>query len=130
MAAQQKSGATAMNSDHRGLLEYVANVIDEELHDLDPLRRRGRVRLHAMLKRCAQIKQHGLQRASGTASNGAGAERLGSPTTTRGSIASRGKSTSATRAASPGATPTTKEPLQWEHRNSGEIGKERRPPPA
>jgi hypothetical protein len=47
-----------MNADHHGLLEYVANVIDEELHDLDPRRRRGRVRLHAMLRRCAQTKQH------------------------------------------------------------------------
>ena len=47
-----------MNADHRDLLEYVANVIDEGLHDLDPLRRRGRVRLHAMLRRCAQTKQH------------------------------------------------------------------------
>jgi hypothetical protein len=47
-----------MNSDHRSLLEYVANVIDEELHDLDPLRRAGRARLHAMLRRCAQTKQH------------------------------------------------------------------------
>ena len=47
-----------MNIDHRGLLEYVANVVDEELHDLDPLRRRGRVRLRAMLKRCAQTKRH------------------------------------------------------------------------
>ena len=47
-----------MNSDHHGLLEYAANVIDEELHDLDPLRRRGRVRLHAMRKRCARTEQH------------------------------------------------------------------------
>jgi len=47
-----------MNTDYRGLLEYVTNVVDEELHDLDPLRRRGRVRLHAMLRRCAQTAQH------------------------------------------------------------------------
>jgi hypothetical protein len=47
-----------MNDDHRGLLEYVANVVAEQLHDLDPLRVQGRVRLHAMLRRCAQTKQH------------------------------------------------------------------------
>jgi len=47
-----------MNTDHRGLLEYVANVVDEELHDLDPLRVQGRIRLQAILKRCAQTEQH------------------------------------------------------------------------
>jgi hypothetical protein len=47
-----------MNSDHRALLEYVANVVDEQLHDLDPLRVQGRVRLRAMLKRCAQTREH------------------------------------------------------------------------
>ena len=42
----------------RALLEYVSSAIDEQLHDLDPARVRARMRLQAMLKRCAQTKQH------------------------------------------------------------------------
>ena len=47
-----------MNSDHRALLEYVANAIDEELHALDPARVQARLRLQAMLNRCARTKEH------------------------------------------------------------------------
>jgi hypothetical protein len=35
----------------RSLCEYVRNVIDEALHDLDPARVRARKRLHATLVR-------------------------------------------------------------------------------
>jgi hypothetical protein len=47
-----------MNVGQRGLLEYVANVVDEELHDLDPARVQGRIRLEAMHKRCRELKGH------------------------------------------------------------------------
>jgi len=47
-----------MNPDHKALLEYVGNVIDEQLHDLDPVRVQGRLRLQEMLKRCARPKEH------------------------------------------------------------------------
>jgi len=47
-----------MNSDHRALLEYVDNVIGEQLHDLDPARVHGRARLHAMLRRSTRTKEH------------------------------------------------------------------------
>jgi hypothetical protein len=47
-----------MTSDERrGLLEYVGNVVDEQLHDLDPGRAQGRLRLQAMLTRCARTKE-------------------------------------------------------------------------
>ena len=45
-------------SDHRALLQYVSNVVDEQLHDLDPVRVQGRAQLHAMLTRCARTKEH------------------------------------------------------------------------
>ena len=44
--------------DRRALLGYVGNVIDEQLHDLDPVRVQGRLRLQAMLMRCARTKEH------------------------------------------------------------------------
>ena len=44
--------------DRRALLEYVGNVIDEQLHDLDPVRVQGRLRLQAVLTRCARTKEH------------------------------------------------------------------------
>jgi len=44
--------------DYRALLEYVGNVIDEQLHNLDPGRVQGRLRLQAMLMRCARTKEH------------------------------------------------------------------------
>jgi hypothetical protein len=43
--------------DHRALLEYVGNVVDEQLHDLDPARVQGRARLCAMLTRCRQLTE-------------------------------------------------------------------------
>jgi len=50
-----------MNSDHRALLEYVSNVVAEQLHNLDPVRVRARRRLEAMLRRCAQVKEPDLR---------------------------------------------------------------------
>jgi len=47
-----------MNSDRRGLLEYVANIVDGQLHDLDPIRVQARLRLQAMLNRCGRTKEH------------------------------------------------------------------------
>lgn len=47
-----------MNSDHKALLEYVANVVEESLHDCDHARVQGRLRLQAMLRRCSNLKEH------------------------------------------------------------------------
>lgn len=41
----------------RSLCEYVRNVVDEALHDLNPARVRARRRLHAMLARCANVTE-------------------------------------------------------------------------
>jgi len=43
--------------DHRALLEYVGNIVDEQLHDLDPARVQGRAQLRAMLTRCRQLTE-------------------------------------------------------------------------
>jgi hypothetical protein len=48
----------ALPDDHRTLLEHVSNIIEEELHDIDPARVQARLRLRAMLNRCAQTKEH------------------------------------------------------------------------
>jgi hypothetical protein len=47
-----------MDAEARALCEYVRNVIDEALHDLDPARVRARKRLHAMLARCANVTEY------------------------------------------------------------------------
>jgi len=49
-----------VNSDHRALLESVGNVIDEQLHDLDPVRVQARIRLQAMLRCCGQLEAHDI----------------------------------------------------------------------
>jgi hypothetical protein len=50
-----------MDPEARALCEYVRNVVDEALHDLDSARRRGRKRLHAMLTRCANVTEYDSQ---------------------------------------------------------------------
>jgi hypothetical protein len=52
-----------MDTEARALCEYVRNVIDEVLHDLDPARVRARRRLHAMLARCANVTEYDSQPA-------------------------------------------------------------------
>jgi hypothetical protein len=42
----------------RSLCEYVRNVVDEALHDLDPARVRARKRLRAMLARYANVTEY------------------------------------------------------------------------
>jgi hypothetical protein len=47
-----------MGTEAGSLCEYVSNIIDEALHDLDPARVRARKRLHAMLARCANVTEY------------------------------------------------------------------------